>query len=264
MKLDCCLTACDLNPLYIDFIPNVIKTWEKIVGIDIKIILIADAIPEKYQNYHSHIILFPPLPDIPTAFQAQCIRLLYPSLLEYSNAVILSDMDLVPLNACYFHNNIKTIPNDYIINYRKDVAGETQYPIGYIAGAPKIWKSLFDINTIEDISIKLKEWYENVTDYQYPTLTSNKSPGSSIGWGTDQKKLYNAINTWKDKRFIELNDHDTQFYRICRDDWLFYNKENLRILLSKKIICDFHMLRPQKVYKNENNSIINFSIQINL
>ena len=49
MKLDCILTACNTNELYIDFIPIFIKSWTKLYpDVDIKIVLINDIIPDKF------------------------------------------------------------------------------------------------------------------------------------------------------------------------------------------------------------------------
>src|SRR5206468_3312792 len=40
--------------------------------------------------------IFEPVPSLHAAFQAQCIRLLYPALLE-AEGVVISDIDMVPL-----------------------------------------------------------------------------------------------------------------------------------------------------------------------
>ena len=38
MKLDCVLTACNNDPMYIDFIPNFVKAWNTLCpGADVKI-----------------------------------------------------------------------------------------------------------------------------------------------------------------------------------------------------------------------------------
>ncbi len=43
MKLDCVLTSCNLNPLYCDFIPIFIKTWNKLyLDFDVKFVLISN------------------------------------------------------------------------------------------------------------------------------------------------------------------------------------------------------------------------------
>jgi hypothetical protein len=49
MILDCVLTSVNLNPLYIDFIPIFVKTWNKLYpNVDVKIILVGDEIPEQF------------------------------------------------------------------------------------------------------------------------------------------------------------------------------------------------------------------------
>ena len=84
MLLDCVITAVNDNPLYIEFIPIFIKTWKKLYPtVDVKIILIANEIPQKYIEYNDHIILFKPIENVLTSFTSQVIRLFYPCLLPY-------------------------------------------------------------------------------------------------------------------------------------------------------------------------------------
>ena len=57
MKLDCVLTATNENDRYIHFIPIFIATWKKLYpNIDVKIVLIAESIPEKFLQYSNNII----------------------------------------------------------------------------------------------------------------------------------------------------------------------------------------------------------------
>ena len=56
MKLDCIVTAVNENPLYLEFIPIFVKTWKKLYpDVDVKIILIAHAIPKEYEEYNSRV-----------------------------------------------------------------------------------------------------------------------------------------------------------------------------------------------------------------
>ena len=81
MILDCVLTSVNTNPLYIDFIPIFVKTWNKLYPkVDVKIILIADKIPEQFLEYKNNIILFKPIDNVLTSFTSQFIRLLYPCI----------------------------------------------------------------------------------------------------------------------------------------------------------------------------------------
>jgi len=42
MKLGCCLVASDLNPDYLDFFPLVQRAWREVVGIEVRLVLIAN------------------------------------------------------------------------------------------------------------------------------------------------------------------------------------------------------------------------------
>ena len=102
MKLDCVLTAVNENKLYLDFIPIFIKTWNKLYpDVDVKIVLIAKDIPEDLILYKNNIILFNPIEDVLTSFTSQFIRLLYPCILDYKNGVLITDMDMLPMNSTY-------------------------------------------------------------------------------------------------------------------------------------------------------------------
>ena len=96
-----CLVASDLNPTYYTFFPLVKQYWKNMVNISAIMILVADEIPDNLRNFKDNIILFKPIENVNTAFQAQCIRILYPCLLE-NEYIIISDMDLIPLNSKYY------------------------------------------------------------------------------------------------------------------------------------------------------------------
>ena len=116
MKLDCVLTAVNEKQIYIDFIPFFIKAWKKLYPlVDIKIILVADKIPDNFLKYKNNIILFKPLDNIFTAYISQYIRLLYPCILKYKNGVLITDIDMIPMNKTYYTVNIEKHDNDKFI-----------------------------------------------------------------------------------------------------------------------------------------------------
>jgi hypothetical protein len=107
MILDCVLTSVNTNPLYIDFIPIFVKTWNRLYpNVDVKIILIADEIPEQFLEYKNNIILFKPIDNVLTSFTSQFIRVLYPCILNYKNGILITDMDMLPMNRTYYTKNI--------------------------------------------------------------------------------------------------------------------------------------------------------------
>jgi hypothetical protein len=243
MILDLAITASDLNNEYLEFLPLVIKTWKNIVGINVKIILISHFIPENYLIYKDNIILFEPIENIPTAFQAQCIRVLYPCILD--NNIIISDMDLVPLNKIYYIDNIKDFDEDCFIIYRNVLEDIKQYPICFCAANSETWKEIFNINTKEDIIKTLKEWYSQIPENDYKI-----SNPYSVGWALDQLQLYYLVNKW-DKKIIKLYDKNTSFRRIDRSevDIIINNSAEIKKDINNGVYSDFHLFRPYKKYK---------------
>ena len=103
MKLDTVLTAVNDNPLYIGFVPYFIRMWKLLYpDVNVKIVLVAEYIPENLKEYNDNLILFKPIEGISTAFTSQYIRLLYPNLLGCTNGVLITDMDIVPMNRTYY------------------------------------------------------------------------------------------------------------------------------------------------------------------
>lgn len=251
MKLDCVLTAVNENPLYLEFIPLFVNTWNKLYpNVDVKIILIANKIPEKYNKYQENIILFEPLEGVSTAFISQYIRLLYPAILKYENGVMITDVDIIPMNRTYYTNNIESFTNDKFI-YLRDVLFEyKELAMCYNIAAPQIWSDIFNIKTLEDIKYRLNE--------KFKTIEYVDGHGKS-GWSVDQKDLYNYVINWNKttNNFICLKDRDTRFNRLnrCSFDLNSYDIFNN---VKTGHYSDYHCYRPFSQYENLNNKIYNF------
>jgi hypothetical protein len=249
MILDCVLASCNNNELYIDFIPIFIKSWNTLYpNVDVKIILISDIFPIQFEEYKNNIILFKPIPNIETSFISQYIRLLYPCILEYKNGVLITDIDIIPMNSTYYTKNIENIDNNKFIYYRDVLINEyNQIAMCYNVALPETWKQIFNINSIENINQRLIDVYKNI-DYV-------DGHGKS-GWYTDQIDLYRYIMEWKTKtnNFIYLNDNNTSYNRLDRDT--FTLNSSLINLIKNKTYSDYHMLRPYKDFKDINNTIL--------
>ena len=204
MKIDVCLTAIDLNKQYLLQLPITKLFWNEVIGIPFKVILIANKIPKHFEYYKDDIILFPPIPKIHTAFQAQCVRLLYPALMkEYKNSILISDIDLIPLSKKFFLELPKNIRSNNFIYYRSAYLKNKMIGILNVAAAQKTWKEIFSVRNEKDIRKILKSWYSK----DYTTRKGNPT------WYTDQKMLYKYVIDWNKKtnRFIHLNDKKTKF-----------------------------------------------------
>ena len=249
MKLDCVLTAVNEKPFYLEFVPYFIKCWKKLYpNIDIKIILIANSIPENLTIYKNNIILFEPIENVLTGFTSQFIRLLYPCILNYENGIMITDIDMVPLSNKYYTENIKSYDNDKFIYYRGNIAPRNcsqwnQLAMCYNVATPKIWRDIFKINSFDDIIIKLKNVFNN---------NKIKDGHGNSGWSLDQQILYNEVLDWNEKtnNFIRLNDRDTKFKRFNRGNLNL--KNNIKNDIKNGVYSDYHCNRPMSKYSDIN------------
>lgn len=242
MKLGTILTATDLNPLYTEFIPAFIDTWSALVPeADICIVLIADAIPENLQPYARHLTLMPPVPGVATAFQAQCIRLLHPRDITRNEGVLITDMDMLPLNRAYYVNSIATAPEDAFVIYRMGVLHQ-QYPMCYNIAHPATWRSVFGhIPSAELIA----SWWN-------PTFTGG---AGGPGWYTDQIRLYDAVNAWSGPK-VGLRDMQTRFKRLDRSQSFTRHLDHTCMQVKIGMYSDYHALRPYNQHKATNDAIV--------
>lgn len=255
MILDCVLTSVNLNPLYIDFIPIFVKTWNKLYpNVDVKIILIADEIPEQFLEYKDNIILFKPIENILTSFTAQFIRLLYPCILNYENGILITDMDMLPMNRNYYTNNVEPYDNSKFIYYRGNVCFEyKQIAMCYNIATKEVWRDVFKINTIDDI----KEYIRRICNH-----TIIKEGHGNLGWSTDQLILYDKIMEWNGKtgNLICLDENKTGYKRLCRDSYceinnIINNDKYIIDNIKNGVYSDFHCCRPMKDF-----SYINYKV----
>lgn len=241
MTIKTCLVACDGNSDYYGFFPLVSKFWKQFVNVETVLILVADEIPAGLKEFESNIILFKPIPNIPTAFQAQCIRLLFAGLLRVDGGVIISDMDLLPTNSSYYLQSIAAISEYKFVVYRDCLAEQQQYPICFCLARPEIWRLIFNVHSVADIYRTLKSWYRGNYKIGDP---------HSTGWATDQIKLYQIVQKWPEL-LVKLTDEQTGFRRLDRSELtnIIAEKRLYKQRLFEGYYSDFHLPRPVTKYK---------------
>lgn len=238
MKLGTILTATDANPLYANFIPIFITAWKKLVPeADICIMMVANSIPAQFDVYRDHIKLFPPIPGIHTAFQAQCIRLLTPRDIQRDEAVLITDIDILPMSRRYYVDTIRDLATDAFVVYREVLMPE-QIAMCYCAAHPTTWTSMFGS---ESTTTLLSRWYS-------PDYTLYKR-----GWYTDQIQLVTAYNAWSGKKVV-LRDRDTGFKRLNRDSETYRFRNFADI--AAECYTDYHALRPYMDHKAFNDQVV--------
>lgn len=248
MLLDCVITAVNDNPLYIEFIPIFIKTWKKLYPtVDVKIILIANEIPQKYIEYNDHIILFKPIENVLTSFTSQVIRLFYPCLLPYKNGVMITDMDILPMNRTYYTENIRPYDNNKFIYLRDNVCFEyKQIAMCYNVATPSIWRDIFNIHSIDDIRATIKD---------LALSHGLHEERRQEWWGIDQQLLYKKVMEWTKttQNLVCLNESTTGFCRLDRGTFVL--NETTRANIKNGVYSDYHCFRPMSEYQNINNEI---------
>ena len=250
MKLSCILTAANEKDLYLDFIPIFVKTWNKLYpNVDVKIVLISETIPEKFLIYKKNIILFKPIENVLTSFTSQFIRLLYPCILDYKDGVMITDIDMIPMNRSYYTKHIKQFNNNKFIYLRENKGfSRKQISICYNVATPKIWQKIFKINSIEDIRDKLIEISQNNTI---------KEGHGNEGWSTDQLFLYQTIMFWNKKTndFVSLKEKITKYNRLNRNKFIL--DDSIKKNIVDGIYTDYHCYRPMEKYNKINTEIYN-------
>jgi len=243
MKIGTIVTATDLNPLYCDFVPNFVKAWKAVIPeADVRIVLVADEIPEALMPWAEHLVLFKPIPGMLTAFQAQCIRLLYPREVTRDEGVLITDMDMLPGNRRYYVDSVAGIGSEAFVVYR-DVCFPGEIAMCYNAGHPSTWTSMFGSEPTETV---LRSWHPSDYDGAH----------GGVGWGTDQIKFKQIWDAWTGTKVV-LNDTITQFFRLDRiHPHMFTNRTQLRNTILAGYICDYHCLRPYSAHKDINDFIV--------
>ena len=253
MKLTDVVVAVNDDPLYAEFIPIFIKAWTTLFPfIKIHILFIAPSIPDKYQQYKEHMVLFTPIAGVSNVFIAQFIRILYPCVCSAKGGILTTDIDMIPMNTNYYTQHIANIENNRFIVYRHPFfwAGYQQMGICYSIAHRDTWREIFGINTMDDIKKRLAEEYEHIEYTGKP---------DESGWYTDQIYMYCKVTSWlqtKRPHAIILGDELTKFKRLDR---IF--KIEKSDLLAKEIrdgiYTDFHMYRPYRQFKELNDWICN-------
>ena len=248
MKLDCIVTAVNDNELYIDFIPIFVKTWKKLYpDVDVKVILIAEAIPIEYEEYRENIILFKPIEFVLTSFTSQIIRLYYPCILPYENGVMITDMDMLPMNRTYYTQHIREYENDKFIYLRDNICFEyNELAMCYNVATPKVWKDIFDIHSVDDIRTTIKD---------IALSRVIREGHGQEGWSTDQQVLYKKVMYWNQttQNLVCLKESATGFRRLDRETFVL--DEHIQKNISNGVYSDYHCFRPMNAYRRINEDI---------
>lgn len=238
----------DLNPRYLDAWEIAQRMWTAVGDAEPHLILVAAAAevpPALAADPRVHV--FEAVPGLHTAFQAQCIRLLYPALLETEGAVLTSDVDMVPLSRDYFHAPVAQIDEGHFLAYRDVLLSNKEIPICYNAALPAVWAKVFDVHSPDDVRARLSEWGEG--------LVYEGTHGGE-GWFSDQLILYRTlIERGRAHRDVWiLRDKFSGFERLLRRHGPLDDAERDGIRRGR--YADFHIRIPYEEHQALNDEVV--------
>ena len=202
------------NPQYYKFIPHQVEFWKKF-GIKFLAIFIGESIPDDMLDYSDNIILWNKNLDIKTSFVGQHLRIFYSALLNLpeDEMVMITDIDILPMNIEYFTSGLEDFHLEDFLCYRS--ISMNQIFICYNAAHPKVWSEIFNIKTENDVENMI---YENYIP-SYNGLLNNL-------WYHDQALMYNKLINYphlkvlnREPRRLEYDNIKTHFFK---NDGIFY------------------------------------------
>ena len=236
MKIDRAIVACDDNSLYTEFWPVVAKAWA-LIGIKPTLFLISDT--QEVDESLGDVIRISPIESIPTSFQAQCVRLLGPTMFE-NEISLMSDIDMMPLSKEYFVKQVEEISDDDFVIFSSDAYEDIPdfpcFPMCYNAAKGHLYKEIIKYD-LTDYQEAMQDWYS-----------------LGHGWTTDERVLYSALAEWKKNNMnCTMLRRGWKPYATGRVDRAYMKFEPGLMLLGKYI--DFHMVRPYSVHKKTIDNI---------
>lgn len=244
MKLEGIVGACNDHPTYIEFVPLFIQAWKKLFPEAlVRVYYIGTTLPAFLEPWKESIEVFPPVPGLHTAYQAQTIRLLAPRHLPVSGAVLISDIDMLPMNKKYYEKAAEAVTESTFVTSRPRMSD--MFAMCYCLATPNTWSAVFGTKSMAD---QLLAWKPSVY---------TGSP-KDYAWFTDQRILGRHARAYAN--LVSLKDADLLFNRLDRiHPHLFNenNRANLKQRIQAGIYHDYHALRPYSTYKEQNDFVLN-------
>lgn len=239
MNIDYVVISSDSNPLYRDFYEPVSRMW-KHFGYKTFMIEICE---EDSEIFETEFGIYKKIKSVceNTGLQAQTSRLFASKLIRGKN-LLLSDIDMAPINISYFEERAASAKEDEITFFTGQPYGVNPfYPMCYVLAKSDILSKALEIDsfTFSEFIAYLQENYKG--DTKWGTI-----------WNTDENFLYDKMQLFENKSVL----HDRNLERrINRTRWT-YTEEYIK----SGYYIDTHLLRPYSAYKNEIEHLFNIII----
>ena len=230
MNVDYVIISSDDNPMYKDFYPVVAKRWIEL-GYKTYYLNITDT-DEIIENEYGVIHKIKALDFVSTGFQSQVVRLFSSKFIEGN--IMMSDIDMLPINGEYYSQYLNEITDDNVIIYSGQPYGNVPYyPMCYVVSHSSNFRKYLEI--------------ENMNFSEYCKMLSDNY---GQAWNTDENFMYDRLQNYKENLVVK-NERDFS-RRVDRGSWNYSDD-----LLKSGHYIDSHMLRPYSTYKNQIDELIN-------
>lgn len=249
MKIDYVIMSTDGNELYDDFWEINKTIWKNVIGVTPILVVIGDEDKIEH-NEDCVIIYYKKVADIKTSFQAQIARL-YVTSLFLENTLLISDLDMIPLNKNYFTDFADEVKENQILIYTSDAYGyidQKRYPMCYNLAKGKTYHEILNFDfTFQEFVMKLD--------------SLNIEPK----WDTDELYFGDCVYEFEKENYNRIIKKERGFRegwatnRIDRNYWFSANYNYDKI--PEGFYYDCHSLRPYKKYKKEIDNIVNLILK---
>lgn len=224
MKLTTVIGSTNNNPHYYMFIPKQILFWKKF-NINFIAIFVGDSLPTELEGSKDNIILWDKNKEINSVFTGQNIRIFYPALLNLPDdeMVMITDMDMLPMNNKYYTSGLSEFKKDDFIYYRH--LDKDQIYMCYNAAHPSVWANVFNIKSEKDIEDAIKT--------NFDTSYSGK-PGEN-GWYKDQELMYSKLINYTHLKILNRPINRLEMYMYD-----YYLRNNIKQFIYKYDDAHFH------------------------
>lgn len=203
MKVGTILSACNDVKAYFRFIPLFIKYWKRYApDATIVIVFVASSIPDCLQEWAQYLKRVDVPQGLNSAYVAQIIRLFWPAVIESTDAVLISDIDMLPMtNIQYLRIETINDPHEFVSACPK--SNRNRPTMCYQIATPQAWALVFGIFSEADVWTRVQE-ASGVYDGKH----------GGVGWGLDEQCLLRFLSLYDKKRFISLES--LQWKRLDR------------------------------------------------
>lgn len=235
MKIDKIIVSSNDSPIYLEFWPYIARAWKKLLGNGVDVVLgYLSNNPIEGLDKYGTVIRFSSIDGIIDKNSSKIIRTIIASRYPDSYCLI-SDIDMLPLNADYFIKNSEFVTENNMVLYSADQSGHpAKHPICYMLAKGKVFKEIINPDNLSEEEL-FKQW-ASIEQYQMSKESFSDETlykGFFKRWGILDRNA---------NRVVRLNRgwiNNIANNRIDRARW-FIHPDKLR----NNEYIDAHMVRP--------------------